>query len=1633
NGTVNFNAATGQAEYTPNGFPQVDQFTYRICGNSVPITCDQATVNIIPGSPITFPDFGPYCQGDFAPPLPNSSLEGVSGNWFPPAISTGFPGTIEYTFYPDPSTDPTVCYGEQVVEIEVIETLVPEFNIPDQFCQGDVVPSLPTLSDNFVSGTWDPSTINNQITRTYTFTPDAFFCADEIDLTITITPQDEPMFSFETQYCTGGTVDALPTTSDDGITGTWNPTAIDDQNSGTYTFTPDGGQCATTTDVMVTIGSTIDPTFTLIDEYCIGSTTEILPTTSENGITGTWSPTTIDNQNSGSYTFTPDGGQCGEPFTLDVTISTNIIPGFNFQQQYCAGATVDLLPGTSTNGISGTWSPSTIDNQASGMYTFTPDPGQCSDPLDFSVTIDPVLNSEFSTLTTTYCSGEATELLPGTSDNGITGTWSPATVDNTASGNYTFTPDGGQCANPFVLDVTIDAIQMPAFTITAEYCQGEATEVLPTTSDNGLSGTWSPAIIDDQASGSYTFTPDPGLCADPFVLDVTINPTQFPSFTLTDSYCQGDVPAALPTTSDNGVSGSWSPALIDNQASGTYTFTPDGGQCAVDFSFDVTINAPEAPTFNLQTGYCENAVTDALPATSDNGIPGTWSPASIDNQASGTYTFTPDAGQCAQVFTFDVSISAPTVATFNLTDSYCQDAVTEALPLMSDNGINGSWNPAIVDNQASGTYTFTPDGGQCASGFSFDVTIDLPDDPSFALTDEYCQDETTVTLPNTSDNGINGSWSPAIIDNQASGTYTFTPDPGLCANAFDLDVTINPSITPDFTLTDEYCQDETTVALPGNSDNGLTGSWSPAVIDNQASGTYTFTPDAGQCGLTFDLDVTINPTQTPEFAVQDIYCQDDATAALITTSDNGLTGSWNPMVIDNQSSGTYTFTPDVGQCAVNFDLDVTVNPTQTPSFTLDDEYCQGESTDLLPTNSDNGLSGMWSPANIDNQASGLYTFSPDDGQCGEEVSLSVTINPSLIPVFTLTDTYCQDEATDALPNTSDNGLAGTWSPAIIDNQNSASYLFTPDPLAQCVSPITLDVTVNELPQLDLTQTADVLCQGESTASINLDIQGSGGYTIIWNDPDFNGQQLLTGLPANDYDVTVVDQFSCTSTGSLTITEPTALQLNCQITQTATPNNSDGIIQTDYSGGVGPYTISWTGPVSGSTASADPQTDISDLPAGDYEITIEDQNGCTIVCNSSIADIPCDVSVDLTGQDPSCSDTDNGSLSLTANSSFGIEIIDWNVDVLDGQLNSNALSSGVYDVVVTDSVGCVATTSITLTAPQPQTPQFDLNLTYCQDEPTDPLPLVSQNGITGTWSPSVVDAQTSGIYSFTPDPGLCADPITVDVEVVVIQAAIRFLGIDCNINSGTYNINFNVEGDMTDLQVATAGFQLEALGGNRYLVRDVPAGSEVTAQLVSAEACISETDFPLPDCFCANPAGVLIAGPEQIQYIQGDSVAVNFTTNLRPDEIDSIFWSPATDLSCSDCLTPWVSAQNSTQYTLTVIDTTGCRGTHIMNVLVDPSVDVFVPTAFSPNEDGINDRLTVFAGRNVARIKSFLVFDRWGNIVYNSGVMEPNDPNDGWDGKYRGQILTQAVFVYVLDVETIDGRDVQFSGETMLIR
>ena len=295
----------------------------------------------------------------------------------------------------------------------------------------------------------------------------------------------------------------------------------------------------------------------------------------------------------------------------------------------------------------------TVSNLSSGSYKFTPSAGLCALPYTLTVTIAPNITPTFAFGTSmTICAGSGVPALPASSNNGITGTWNPAAIDNQNSGTYTFTPDPNQCATTATLTVTVNPNITPAFSFgtTLVACVGASVPALPTTSTNGITGTWSPSTIDNQNSGTYTFTPTAGLCAVSTSLDVTINPNTTPTFAFGNSLtiCAGSAVPTLPTTSSNGVNGTWNPATVDNQNSGTYTFTPTAGQCATNFTYTVTVNPNIAPTFAFGSSMtiCNGAAVPALPTTSNNSITGTWSPSTVDNTTSGTYTFTPTAGQC---------------------------------------------------------------------------------------------------------------------------------------------------------------------------------------------------------------------------------------------------------------------------------------------------------------------------------------------------------------------------------------------------------------------------------------------------------------------------------------------------------------------------------------------------------------------------------------------------------------------------------------------------------------------------------------------------------------------------------------------------------------------------------------------------------------------------------------------------------------------------------------------------------------------------------------------------------------------------------------------------------------------------
>ncbi|MFV8346855.1 T9SS type B sorting domain-containing protein [Flavobacterium sp. ZB4P13] len=334
-----------------------------------------------------------------------------------------------------------------------------------------------------------------------------------------------------------------------------------------------------------------------------------------------------------------------------------------------------------------------------------------------------------------FCSGTAAPLLTNTSPNGITGTWSPALINNTTSGSYVFTPNPTlfPCATTQTLNVTVRPLVTPTFTgIPATVCQNATAPILPTSSSNAtpITGTWSPATVDTAVLGpaNYTFTPNLGQCVSSptTTITITVNPNITPTFTQVPPICSGAVLSALPTTSNNNFRGTWSPAL-NNTATTTYTFTPTAGQCTTTTTMTITVTPNGTPTFNAISPICTGTPLAPLPTTSNNNYTGSWSPA-LNNTATTTYTFAPDAGQCATTATLTITVNPLRTPVFNtVPTTVCENAPPLVLPTSSSNipAITGAWSPPAVDTSILGAsdYTFTPDAGQCAATITKSITV----------------------------------------------------------------------------------------------------------------------------------------------------------------------------------------------------------------------------------------------------------------------------------------------------------------------------------------------------------------------------------------------------------------------------------------------------------------------------------------------------------------------------------------------------------------------------------------------------------------------------------------------------------------------------------------------------------------------------------------------------------------------------------------------------------------------------------------------------------------------------------------------------------------------------------------------
>lgn len=172
---------------------------------------------------------------------------------------------------------------------------------------------------------------------------------------------------------------------------------------------------------------------------------------------------------------------------------------------------------------------------------------------------------------------------------------------------------------------------------------------------------------------------------------------------------------------------------------------------------------------------------------------------------------------------------------------------------------------------------------------------------------------------------------------------------------------------------------------------------------------------------------------------------------------------------------------------------------------------------------------------------------------------------------------------------------------------------------------------------------------------------------------------------------------------------------------------------------------------------------------------------------------------------------------------------------------------------------------------------------------------------------------------------------------------------------------------------------------------------------------------------------------QVTIKLGDSYQLNTLVSVPNSEIETIDWFPIFNLSCTDCLNPIATPPASTTYTVTVVSKNGCKDSAPVFFIVDKTDGVYVPNAFSPNGDGTNDVFMIFSNtKSVSKVKSFLVFNRWGESVYQYFNFEPNNPAYGWDGMHRNQKMDPAVFTWFAEIEFIDGRVELFKGDVTLM-
>ena len=565
----------------------------------------------------------------------------------------------------------------------------------------------------------------------------------------------------------------------------------------------------------------------------------------------------------------------------------------------------------------------------------------------------------------------------------------------------------------------------------------------------------------------------------------------------------------------------------------------------------------------------------------------------------------------------------------------------------------------------------------------------------------------------------------------------------------------------------------------------------------------------------------------------------------------------------------------------------------------------------------------------------------------------------------------------------------------------------------------------------LVEQSDSGCFGQRQNQATALPSGGTGTTYDYRWSDGQTQQVALGLDSLLYRVTVTDLNGCTSSSGIQIRDLQPIDFNIIKNEPSCVGYTDGGMGVNIiTGGAGKeisdYSINWSTGGSGNF--------IENLaPDQTYRVTVTDSKGCFAAKERYLDNPPAlDIGFDI--RPVSCFGEASGAVSVRGLISNPAQYnITW--DAATGNqkgIRAVNLAAGTYAVTIVEPGGCVNTAAVTLGQPDLLRGSVAVTNNRCFGDLTGAAAVTVSGGVPDyryNWSTGASGAQIAqlraGSYPVTiSDKNGC----TLELPVVIEQPEPVAASI-----AVTEPVCFDSRNGRAAITLAggTGPFLFSTDNRNFSPNALIPglAGGNYTLYIKDFNNCTFQEPFSVP----VPPEFTVEARISEPQIYQGDSVLLQvLPRNSRGDILYT--WSNADPsiLSCTVCPDPVARPVLSTTFRVDAIDGKGCEATDRINVNVARPREIAVPTGFSPNGDGVNDILRVH-GRKGARVKVFRVFDRWGELLYETGDFEVNDPLRGWDGTFRGELLNSGVYVWYLVAGYPDGSEESFQGQTTLIR